>query len=522
MAILRVKHGPNKGMVYELSDKTLTLGREPGERDGIVLPDQGVSRRHAEVAPIGDLFFIRDLESRNGTFVNEETIREEALRYGDRVRIGNSVLVFEERLAHLKDSSRLMRDTGGVGAVNPSSTIQFRLTDLASGTPPLPPDAVDTTEKRNLNVLFHVAHILNDESNLSTIHGRIAEVLGRNVKADHTYILWRGEGANDAKDGDPNEEFELLGRFDANGAGDPQNADGTLSSGGGVSRGIIHDCMTQGRAILTADAAFDQQFQAMESVVVNQLHAVLCVPITVLGEQRGVVYSYSSKPDAFNSDDLELCSVIGIQLGAAIGLLKAVRSSDQFFRNSIQALVSASEMRTPETRGHCERVAMYCLAMGKELDFGTHELRNAWLVGMLHNIGIIPMTDAEQQQSLTADTKKNHYAREILRVVPSLSEILPAIECQKEHVDGSGVPEGKKGDDIPLLGRILCAAIELDQLLYGGVTLGGEELSIKDALMKVRDQAAKKFDKEVVRAMLVSFQKGRLMNADEEFFELPF
>lgn len=504
MAILRVKHGPNQGKVYELSDKDLVLGREPG--DGIVVPDQGVSRKHAEVARIGEVYFIRDLDSRNGTFVNDDTIREEILRYGDRIRVGNTVLVFEDKHAHLRDSSRLIKDSGVLGA-NPSSTIQFRLSDAIKGMAPPPADAIDTPEKKNLNVLFNIAHIIDQEKNLSVLHGRIAATVGASLEADHTYILWRSDP--DTEDAD---DFELLGRYDKN------EQDETAA---GVSRGIIKDCMTHHRAILTADASFDEQFKSMESVVAKQLHSVMCVPIATLGECRGVVYSYSHRPEAFSPEDLELASVIGIQLGTAIGLLKVVENSDRFFRNSIQALVSASEMRNPETRGNCQRIATYCLATGKEFGLDTHELRNTWLVGMLYNIGLIPMTDSEQQQKLTLETKKNHYAKQLLDKVPELHELLPAIQCQNEAYDGSGSPEAKKGDEIPLLGRILAPAIELDRLLYG-VMSGGEEMTTKQALLKIRDDAGKKYDAEVVKALLVAYRKGGLFNEDDAFFEVPF
>ncbi len=508
MAILRVKHGPNNGKVYELSDKNLVLGREPG--DGIVVPDQGVSRKHAEVARIGEVYFIRDLDSRNGTFVNDKTIREEILRYGDRIRVGNSVLIFEDKHAYLRDSSRLIKDSGILGA-NPSSTIQFRLTDVMKGmVPPPPADAIDTPEKKDLNVLFTVAHIIDQEKNFSVLHSRIAETVGRSLEADHTYILLRSK--QEAEEAEEADDFELLGRYDKN------EPDETTA---GVSRGIIKDCMTYSRAVLTADAAFDEQFKSMESVVANQLHSVMCVPITSLGECRGVVYSYSHRPDAFSPEDLELASVIGIQLGTAIGLLKVVENSDRFFRNSIQALVAASEMRNPETRGNCRRIAMYCLATGKELNLDTHELRNVWLVGMLYNIGLIPMTDSEQQQKLTLETKKNHYAKQLLTRVPELEELLPAIQSQNETYDGSGSPEAKKGDEIPLLGRILAAAIDLDRLLYG-VASAGEEISTKQALLQIRDGAGKRYDPEVVKAMLIAYRKGGLFNEEETFFNIPF
>lgn len=501
MAILRVKHGPNKGKIYELTDKNLVLGREPG--DGIVVPDQGVSRRHAEVVRIGEVYFIRDLDSRNGTFVNDDSIREEILRYGDRIRVGNTVLVFEDKHAHLRDSSRLLKDSGVIGA-SPSSTIQFRLTDVMKGmAPPPPEDAIDTPEKRNLNVLFTVAHIIDGEKDLSVLYGRIAKTIGKSLDADHTYILWKPEG---------DEDFELLGRYD-------KSEEEEITAG--VSRGIIGDCMTYRRAILTADAAFDEQFKSMESVVVNQLHSVMCVPITTLGRSRGVLYAYSHRPEAFTPEDLELASVVGIQLGTAIGLLKVVGNSDRFFRNSLHALVSASEMRNPETRGNCQRVATYCLATARELGLPTHELRNAWLVGMLHNIGLIPMTDSERLQTVTLETKRNHYARQLLSRVPELEELLPAIQSQNEAYDGTGSPEARKGDEIPLLGRILAAAIDLDRLLYGVVS-GGKETSTKEALLQIRDGAGRKYDPEVVSAMLIAYRKGGLFNEDEEFFEVPF
>lgn len=100
-------------------------------------------------------------------------------------------------------------------------------------------------------------------------------------------------------------------------------------------------------------------------------------------------------------------------LRSTIALLKVVRKNNKFFRDSLQTLVAASEMRTSETRGHCQRLVTYALAMGKELGFDTHQLRNSWLAGMLHNIGVIPMSDKELQQEHTAETKKSHYARRL-------------------------------------------------------------------------------------------------------------
>ncbi len=106
MTILRVRSGADKGKTYEITGESTTIGRE--DDCAIQIPDQGISRKHSEIFRIGEMFFIRDLESRNHTFVNEKEIDEELLRIGDRIQIGTTTLVFEDRNAQLRDSSRLI------------------------------------------------------------------------------------------------------------------------------------------------------------------------------------------------------------------------------------------------------------------------------------------------------------------------------------------------------------------------------------------------------------------------------
>jgi len=497
MAILRIKSGTHKGKVYDIREENLAIGREVA--GGIQVLDQGVSRRHAEIFRIGELYFIRDLESRNGTFVNEKPVSEELLRIGDQIRIGSTILVFEDKITILKDSSHILGEEASAG-LSPTSTIHMRLTDVEKR----PPEGGETTESRNLNVLFHLAYIVSEEKNLSKLLVRAAELVGRSLECDHLFILWaKGETA---------ERCEILGRYDRAG----EEADQ-----GCVSRSILRDVLKYGRSVLTSDASMDKQFNAMASVVMKQLRSVMCVPIHLLGKNMGVLYVYSKKSEAFSAEDLELASAVGIQLGTTIGLLTMLRGSDKFFRNSIRTLVSAIEMKTPQNRGKCERVAGYCLAIAKELGLETHDLRNAWLSGMLHDIGSIPLTDKERSQELTLETKKNHYARELLKHVSGLEAILPAIEEQNERFDGSGSPEGKKGSDISILGRVLGLALELDRTLYHGSAGGGEEMTAKEALLKIKEMADRQFDRESVNALLIAYRNGKLFNQDEEFFEVP-
>ncbi|MBN1443049.1 MAG: GAF domain-containing protein, partial [Planctomycetes bacterium] len=462
---------------------------------------------HAEIFRIGEMYFIRDMGSRNHTFVNQKQVSEDLLRIGDQVTIGETVLVFEDRLARLRDASRLVTPERGP-VPSPSSTIQLKVTQRISAA-----DAVERTtsvEGRNLEVLLHLSQIIAEEKDISQLFGRVGELVGQSLKADHLYILGIARAADDTAAAG-HRRFEILGRYDQR---EPEEEEA------GVSRGIITDCLEHKRSVLTSDASLDQQFNAMTSVVMKQIRSVICVPISALGKNIGVLYIYANRSDAFSADDLELASAVGIHLGTTIELLKQLQRSDQFFRNSVRTLVSAIEMRTGEQRGKAERVATYCLAVAKEMGLPTQDLRDAWLAGMLYDIGSIPMSDKERSQKLTFQTRRNHFSRELLRGIPSMERILPAIEQQDERYDGSGSPEGISGDQLDRLARILSIALEFDDQLYRGGP-DGTELSIKEALLKIKDLADRQFDRQTVNALLIAYRNGKLFNQLEDFFEMP-
>ena len=99
-ASLVVYNGDGKGWEFALSQSRTVVGRDPDA--DVTLDEQSVSRRHAAIIKSGDRYFLRDLESRNGTYFRGllET-GERPLSDGDRFRIGNSDFVFRYRkIAH--------------------------------------------------------------------------------------------------------------------------------------------------------------------------------------------------------------------------------------------------------------------------------------------------------------------------------------------------------------------------------------------------------------------------------------
>ncbi len=502
MAVLRVKSGLNAGKVLEISSEMMVLGRESGDASkGMQVQDQGVSRKHAEIFRIGEMFFIRDLESRNGTFVNDEPISEVVLRIGDQIRIGSTVLVFEDRGSQLRDSRKVMVDDAAAKA-SPSATIQF---PIAKTVEVKAKAAGVTRDSLSLEVLVSVSHIISEEKDLSRILSRAAELIGKALDADNTFIF----SLKSQKNGDS--DFEILARYDR--SSEVEDA--------GVSRSIIRDCLEFNRSVLTSDAGLDSRFNAMASVVMRRIKSVICVPISSLGKSLGVLYiSHGRKAEAFNSDDLMLASAVGVELGITMQLLRVVHNSDEFFRNSIKTLVAAIEMREPARKGSAQRVATFSMAMAKELGCDTHGIRNAWLAGMLHDIGAIPLSEQDKEARFLSEPKKNFYARELLKEIHGMEDVLPAVLTYRERWDGSGTPEGKKGEEIPPLGRVLGLACEFDELLLHGAPTG-KELSVKEALLKVKDSADRAFDRATVNALLIAYRNGKLFNQEAGFFETP-
>ncbi|MCH7630106.1 MAG: FHA domain-containing protein [Proteobacteria bacterium] len=92
MASFFVIQGNDQGKRFELTEPVLALGRD--HTNSIRLNDTEISRRHAEVRENGDGFFLVDLGSSNGTFVNSEPVQRKELRSGDRVQLGSTLMIF--------------------------------------------------------------------------------------------------------------------------------------------------------------------------------------------------------------------------------------------------------------------------------------------------------------------------------------------------------------------------------------------------------------------------------------------
>jgi putative two-component system response regulator len=135
------------------------------------------------------------------------------------------------------------------------------------------------------------------------------------------------------------------------------------------------------------------------------------------------------------------------------------------------ALAQAVEMRDQTTGGHCDRLGLLSLALGLALHLPDEDLEALYRGGYLHDIGKVAMPDDILCKPGPLDDKewetmRQHPVRgeEICKPLRSMARVLPIIRHHHERWDGTGYPDGLKGEQIPLLARVLQLADIYDAL----------------------------------------------------------
>ncbi|MDO8914862.1 MAG: HD domain-containing protein [Coriobacteriia bacterium] len=194
--------------------------------------------------------------------------------------------------------------------------------------------------------------------------------------------------------------------------------------------------------------------------------AALCVPL-VSGE--GVIGSISvgsrDRSYRFSSDDVRLLSTIANHVTIAIGNIELFLSLQEAYLATVRSLAAAVDAKDPYTRGHSDRVALYAKAIAERLELSGEQCTALEMAAYLHDIGKIGIREAILLKPGKLDAEEMGQMRHhpliganILRPVAFPWPIAPVVRHHHEHYDGQGYPAGLKGEEIPLLARILTVA----------------------------------------------------------------
>lgn len=183
------------------------------------------------------------------------------------------------------------------------------------------------------------------------------------------------------------------------------------------------------------------------------------------------------------------------------------RQIETAYLQTMAALAHTIDAKDPDTNGHSRRVAGYTKQITQSLGWSEQDSENAYFIALLHDVGKIGVPDAvlKKQDRLTGkeyELMKQHpvIGAEILKEIKMLDGLSNGTLYHHERFDGSGYPNGLKGDEIPLIARIISVADTYDAMTSTRCYRKG--LSPETAMAELKKQRGRQFDPEIVDKFL--------------------
>jgi transcriptional regulator with GAF, ATPase, and Fis domain len=284
-AYLEVVGGRGAGRRWPLGDGEAAIGRDASCE--ISFFDESISRRHASVRGADGRYRVRDLGSRNGTFLNgEPLVGESPLRSGDEVQVGDTLLRFVDEVARARDTRPAGRRPGAAGFQVEGSM------PLEGGSEPV----AATEAERRLRALLSLGRLIATTDHAGALLARAVGALPDTLAADRVVAVLTDE----------------------RGGLDLQHA-ASAPAGAVPSETLLRHALGGEEALLISP---DDAVLARESVVAQGVRAVMTAPMRSGGITRGVLYADRLRScRRFDVDDLSFLAEVARQLGAALAAL---------------------------------------------------------------------------------------------------------------------------------------------------------------------------------------------------------
>jgi adenylate cyclase len=320
MALVKIIDASGRQWQYELvPDGPCTIGRAPD--NCVVLDDPRVSRYHAHIRSDENAFTLVDgmlvdgnlRRSANKVYINGEARLEQKLKDGDRITIGASTLRFEqspeEHITDVRYDDKPLGHTQLLISANDVMTTVLRTKADASASR----DRVLEALQRKANILtelYEMSKTLGSVFDLNAIFEKATDIIFRATPADRVVALL----ADKSVSGDA-EDVELHPVA-------TRARDAKLEAHARkltIGRTITRKVMKERVALLSQDAAADEQFAGVDSIVSQGVRSTICAPMVAESGVHGALYADRLDPfSAFRPDDLELISAVASQTAIAV------------------------------------------------------------------------------------------------------------------------------------------------------------------------------------------------------------
>jgi signal transduction histidine kinase len=436
---LFVIQGADQGKRFELKPKPMALGRD--QSNPIRLHDTEVSRRHAELRPFDDTYRIIDLGSANGTYVNGQPVDQVPLRSGDRLQLGQTVMLFNAGSGSERDLTARVDMLSHASPDDRSAILRSIPVGEGSRVLQTPDIAGGWLKDRlmNLSVMYRATQAISHVLDTDALLPQILELVFESIGADRGAVLlkdesgqlvpkavrWRGEA-------DPDERMT-------------------------ISRTIIDHVLGQGQGVLTSDAPGDKRFGPAQSIVDYGIREAICVPVQGRHVTLGVLYADTRTASGFmptgggkekdkdgvrsrfSNDHLMLMVAIGHQAGLAI-------ENTVFYRDKIQAERLAAVGQTIATLSHHIKNILQGIRGGSYLiDMGLKEkddaiVRRGWTIveknqGKIYNLVMDMLSFSKDREPALEPADLNETVADVVELMQSRARELNVVLEWKPAAD---------------------------------------------------------------------------------------
>jgi response regulator RpfG family c-di-GMP phosphodiesterase len=250
------------------------------------------------------------------------------------------------------------------------------------------------------------------------------------------------------------------------------------------------------------------------SVPAVPLVSLVSVPLRMKTRLLGWIGVASfTKQKRFNEGHRKLLSIVGSRAAAAIENARLYEDLRATFQQTIQGLARAIDKMDRYTAGHSERVAMYATQLAQRLGLAVDAVEIVRQSALMHDIGKIGcVMNLNKPGKLTQDEYeifKRHptYGRDILDPIKFLHPLIPGVHLHHERWDGRGYPIGLKGNDVPLIARIIAVADTYDAMTSDRAYR--RALPHEVAVGEIERCSSTQFDPEIARSFTVRIEEFR-------------
>lgn len=241
----------------------------------------------------------------------------------------------------------------------------------------------------------------------------------------------------------------------------------------------------------------------VDKVPGTKLRNTLAMPLKTPDKLLGIIQVANKlNQGKYSSEDIDLLNILSSQLAFVIQNADLFSNLQKAYIDTLSALTGAIDAKDSYTRGHSERVTELSIKLAEECNVPSSEIENIKLGGLLHDIGKIGIPEAVLNKPGRLNDEefniiKSHpdLGLHILGKVEFLEHIVPIIRHHHERYDGKGYPGGLKGDNIPLLARIVSVVDTFDAMTTNRPYR--KALTIEESLVEIDRCSGSQFDPDI-------------------------